>query len=171
MHQYEIRRRIEELERKFDRLRELVADIVRYLRHHPVPPAPPAAPGLSASFTFSGASMNAALVAVFPTVRQDGTPLAFTDIASITYQKTSLVGSPPVPGPQQSLKVNLASGTPAQLQPADLLFTDSAAAPGDSYTAFVTDVQGHIGAPSTPPLIAPALQSPPAAPTLSATFS
>lgn len=114
--------------------------------------------------------MNAVLVAVLPTTRQDGTPLAATDIALITYQKTSLTGSPPVAGPLTTLQTNVASGTPPQLQPADLTFTDTGAAPGDDYTCFVTDTIGHIGAPSND-VVAPASASPPAAPTLAATFS
>lgn len=158
--------RLRRLEARIDALYDVVRGILRHLRQQ----SAPRAPQLGASFT-SGDHMNAVLVASLPTTRQDGTPLAVTDIASITYQKTSLVGSPPVQGPQVALQTNTASGTPAQLQPTDLTFTDATAAPGDSYTAFVTDVQGHIGAPSSPALVAPALQSPPAAPTLSATFS
>ena len=115
--------------------------------------------------------MNAVLVATLPVSRQDGTALAAADIASITFQKTSLSGSPPVAGPQVTLQTNTASGSPAALQPTDLTFTDSAAAPGDNYTAFVTDTQGHIGLPSSPPLVAPAVASPPAAPQLAATFT
>lgn len=114
--------------------------------------------------------MNAILVAALPTTRQDGTSLAITDIASITFQKTSLTGSPPVAGPLTALQTNTASGSPAQLQTADLTFTDSTTAPGDDYTFFVTDTLGHIGLPSND-IVAPASASPPAAGTLSATFS
>lgn len=114
--------------------------------------------------------MNAILVAALPTTRQDGTSLGVTDIASITYQKTSLTGSPPVAGPLTALQTNVASGSPAQLQPADLTFTDTGAAPGDDYTFFVTDTLGHIGAPSND-IVAPASASPPAAGSLSATFT
>jgi hypothetical protein len=167
MHEHEIGRRIESLEAAVLALQDTVRGILRYLRTHR---APPAAPTLAAFFQ-SGDSMNAVLVATLPTSRQDGTPLAITDIASISYQKTSLTGSPPVAGPNVVLQTNAASGTPPQLQTSDLTFTDPNAAPGDSYTAFVTDTLGHIGAASSPPLVAPAAASPPAAPTLSATFT
>lgn len=115
--------------------------------------------------------MNAVLVDILPTTRQDGTPLALTDIASISYQKASLTGSPPVLGSNVVLQTNVASGTPPTLQPTDLTFTDTTAAPGDSYTSFVTDTLGHIGAASSPALVVPSTVSPPSAPTMTATFA
>lgn len=187
MNEHEIKRRFAELERELNRLRRLeefqattlqhlvhsvdklsdaVIGIFRYLRKHL---SPPSAPKLRATFT-SGVSMNAVLVASLPSTRQDGTALDPTEIASISFQKTSLVGSPPVAGPPVVLQTNVASGSPAQLQPTDLTFTDTAAAPGDDYTCFVTDTLGHIGAASNDQ-VAPASQSPPSAPSLSATFS
>lgn len=133
--------------------------------------SPPAAPELGAVFiTSPGDSMNAVLVATLPTTRQDTTALPPTALGSITFQKTSLVGSPPAPGPLQILQTNAASGSPAQLQPSDLTFTDTAAAPGDDYTCFVTDTLGHIGLASNDQ-VAPASASPPGAPTLTATFT
>lgn len=170
--------RYSELEYRLRRLEERVAELgddLSNLIDELNPPldddddSPPAAPLLGATF-FTGDSMNAMLTANLPTTRQDNTALPPTDIASITYQKTSLTGSPPAPGPLQSLQTNKASGTPAQLQPADLTFTDTAAAPGDDYTCFVTDTLGHIGKASNDQ-VAPASASPPGAPTLSATFT
>jgi hypothetical protein len=175
--------RITELEHRLRRLEERVAEVADGLDSLIVElngdlvedeeddtDSPPAAPTLSGTFTLVGDSMNAILVATLPGTRQDNTALPPTAIASITYQKTSLTGSPPAPGPLQSLQTNKASGTPAQLQPADLTFTDAAAAPGDDYTCFVTDTLGHIGKASNDQ-VAPASASPPGAPTLTATFA
>jgi hypothetical protein len=155
------------LDNRIAGLERVVRRLLRYLREHEPSPA---APTLSGSFTTLGDSMNATLTATLPTTRQDNTALAPTAIASITYQKTSLMGSPPAPGPLQTLQTNKASGTPVQLQPADLTFTDAAAAPGDDYTCFVTDTLGHIGKASNDQ-VAPASASPPVAPTLTAVFA
>lgn len=113
--------------------------------------------------------MQATIVDVLPTTRQDGSPLAGTDIASITFQKASLAGSPPVLGAPVILKTNTAvsGGT---LQPTDLTFVDPTPVPGDTYTSFVTDVQGHIGAASTA-FTVPATLSPPSAPTQTVTLA
>lgn len=113
--------------------------------------------------------MNAVLVAIIPSSRQDGSQLSPTDIASITYQKTS-VGADGSPGPQQTLQVNSAAAG-AGLQPSDLTFTDSSAVAGDSYTAFVTDTAGDAGALSNAVVAVAPVLSAPAAPTLSGTFS
>lgn len=109
------------------------------------------------------------LDATLPTVRQDGSALDPTAIGSITYQKTSLVGSPPAPGPNQVLQTNEAQAG-AGLQASDLTFTDTSPLPGDDYTFFVTDAQGHIGAASND-FVNPAQASPPAAGTLVGTFT
>lgn len=111
--------------------------------------------------------MNAILIATIPSVRLDGTALAPTDIASITFQKT-VTGSP-----AQTLATNSATAG-AGLTPDQITFTDAASAAGDSYTAFVTDVSGNAGAVSEAvvnPGAGGGTLSPPGAPTLSATFS
>ena len=114
--------------------------------------------------------MQAVLVATIPTTRSDGSALAATDIASITFQKTSLTGTPPVPGPEVVLATNSAAAG-AGLAPTQITFTDTSSLVGDSYTCFVTDTAGNQSAlsnavvnSSTPPLAAPS------APSLAATF-
>lgn len=113
--------------------------------------------------------MLATILNVLPTTRQDGSALAQTDIASITFQKASLAGSPPVLGDPVVLKTNTASSG-STLQASDLTFVDPSPVPGDTYTSFVTDVQGHIGAPSTA-FTVPATLSPPSAPTQTVTLT
>lgn len=169
-HDHEFERALEHrVLRLFDRL-EVLVDVVieRLLRV-----SPPAAGTLSAIFTLSGDSdmTTAVLVATIPTLRQDGTVLAATDIASITFQKTSLTGTPPVAGPQLSLAVNSASPPGSGLTPAQITFSDVSSLDGDSYTFFVTDSAGNIGALSNAVVngIAPVLSAP-AAGTLTATF-
>lgn len=130
--------------------------------------SPPAAPHL----TLSGDSMNAVLVATIPSTRQDGSVLAPTDIASITFQKTSLTAdTPPVAGPEVVLVTNTAAPG-AGLTPDQITFTDVSATPGDSYTCFVTDTGGEVSPLSNadvdPVVVPPA--SPPGAPVLAATF-
>lgn len=180
-----------ELERRIEKLEQLVKfelERFRYLEHHlDVIEAlirdalkildrlkSPAAPTLAASFTSSGDSMNATLVATIPTTRQDGTALAATDIGSITYQKTSLGADGVTPGPETTLQVNSAVGG-AGLQLTDLTFTDSAANTGDAYTCFVTDTAGNVGALSNAvtdtEVAPPPVLSPPSAPSLSGTFA
>ncbi len=109
----------------------------------------------------------ATITDVLPTTRQDNTTLAPADIGSITFQKASLAGSPPVLGDPVVLQTNIAN--PGGLTPAQLTFVDPTALPGDVYTSFVTDVQGHIGAPSTA-FTVPAVLSPPSAPTQTVTL-
>lgn len=111
---------------------------------------------------------TAKIVDVLPTTRQDGSALDASEIASITFQKASLAGSPPVLGDPVVLQTNVANA--GGLTPDQLTFSDSNALPGDSYTSFVTDIQGHIGAPSTA-FVVPATLSPPSAPTQSVTLS
>lgn len=106
------------------------------------------------------------LVATIPTARGDGSPLAATDITSITYQKVP-AGSPPGTAPTTLQTNSEAAGV--GLSPSDLTFTDATANIGDSYTAFVTDGEGVAGTPSAP-VVASDL-SPPAAPGLTGTFT
>lgn len=113
---------------------------------------------------------NTVLTATIPTTRQDGSALAATDIASITYQKVpagSAAGSPNV-----ALQTNTeASGG---LLPTDLTFTDTGAAAGDVYTFFVTDSEGNVGAVSntfTNVAVAPPVLAPPAAGELAGVFT
>ena len=116
--------------------------------------------------------MKAVLVATVPTLRGDGSALAPTDIASITYQKTSVSGTPPVAGPQVILQTNTAVAG-AGLATADITFTDASAVAGDSYTAFVTDTAGDAGALSNAVVATGAVVKPsaPGAPVLAGTFS
>lgn len=114
--------------------------------------------------------MNAVLVATVPTTRKDNTPLAATDIGSITFQKTALQPDGSA-GAEQTLEVNTAGA--GGLTPDQITFTDTTATPGDSYTFFVTDTAGNVGdvsnaqvAPTPVPVLAA-----PAAGTLDATFS
>lgn len=100
------------------------------------------------------------LTATIPNSRQDGTALAATDIASITFQKIP-AGS--AAGAEVVLQTN--SEASGGLLPADLTYTDSGAAAGDVYTFFVTDSEGNAGAVSNsfenvavappPPVLAP----------------
>lgn len=117
--------------------------------------------------------MNAVLVATIPALRGDGSALAPTEIASITYQKTSVGADGVTPGPQTPLQTNSAAAG-AGLQLSDLTFTDTSSVKGDTYTFFVTDTDGDAGALSNavpnpgPVVIKP---SAPAAGTLTATFN
>lgn len=116
--------------------------------------------------------MNAVLVATIPTLRGDTSPLAPTDIASITFQKTSLGADGVTPGPEVTLQVNSAVAG-AGLQLSDTTFTDTASAKGDAYSFFVTDTDGDDGAVSnvvTNPGVVVVKPSAPAAGTLTATF-
>ena len=111
---------------------------------------------------------TATITDVLPTTRLDGSPLAETDIASITFQKASLAGSPPVLGDPVVLQTNTANA--GGLTPDQLTFVDTNPLPGDSYTSFVTDVQGHIGAASTA-FVVPAQQAAPSAPQQTVTLA
>jgi hypothetical protein len=178
MNEHDIDRRLTRLERieQFEsrRLRqleanlELVDQLVRTILRRFLPT--PAAPKLAATFDISGDSMKAILVATIPTTRTDGSPLAATDIASITYQVERSTGTPPVLGPETTLQTNSAVAG-AGLLPTDLTFTDPSANPGDTYTVFVTDTAGNIS-PLSNAEVAPAsvTVAPPAAPVLAATF-
>lgn len=109
------------------------------------------------------------LVDTLPTTRKDGASLAASEIASITFQKASLEGSPPVLGDPVILETRTGqNGQP--LQDADLTFVDSGAQPGDAYTSYVTDTDGHIGDPSTA-FTVPATKAAPSAPSQSGTFA
>jgi hypothetical protein len=153
------------------RLESLIERVVlRVLAGLLLPDSPPRAPRLTGTFTQGDPAMSSTvLTATLPTLRTDGTALAPTDIASITFQKV-----PAGATAGTILTTNGASGG-AGLAPEQISFTDTSAAVGDVYTAFVTDVEGNVGPPSntftnaavSPP---PAL-APPAAPGLSGTFS
>lgn len=109
---------------------------------------------------------NTVLVATIPSTKQDGSALDPTSIASITYLKTPVGG-----GAASTLQVNTAAAG-AGLAPADLTVTDTAAVAGDSYSCFVSDTAGNAGAVSNVfTNVAPVTVSPPAAPTLSGTFT
>jgi len=118
--------------------------------------------------------MNAVLVATLPTTRKDQTALAPTDIASITFQKTSLGADGVTPGPQTSLQVNQAAAG-AGLQLSDTTFTDPNSIAGDAYTFFVTDTAGDAGDASNvvtnPGTGVGGKPSAPSAGTLAATFN
>jgi len=172
MNSHDIERRLKQLERQLRALADAVGALTAALykfTHRP------RAGALGVTFTSSGDSMNAQLIATLPTTREDNSALAPTDIASITFQKTSLTGSPPAAGPQTTLVVNTASPG-VGLTPDQITFTDSTSATGDAYTFFVTDTAGNVGALSnvvTNPgtVVTPPTLSPPAAGTLAATFS
>jgi hypothetical protein len=170
MNEHDMDREIEhQVLRLLNRLEVLVDLAIERLRRV----SPPAAPILAGTFTPLGDSMNAVLVATIPTTRQDGSALAATDIASITFQKTSLTtDTPPVAGPEVVLATNAAAAG-AGLTPDQITFTDTSATPGDSYTCFITDTAGDVSPLSNAdvdPVVAPTL-SPPSAPSLAATFS
>jgi hypothetical protein len=159
----DIEQRLRRLERRFEELLWILNKRLPKL-------APPAAGTLFGTFT-SGATMSTTvLTATIPTTRQDGSALAATDIASITYQKVP-AGSP-AGSPQAVLQTN--SEASGGLLPSDLTFTDSNAAPGDVYTFFVTDSEGNVGALSntfTNVAAPPATLAPPAAGELAGVFT
>lgn len=163
-------RQVAVLEDELRAIHHLLRSILRHLRKETAP-----VPGnLTVTFHPSGASMNAVLVATLPQLRGDGSPLAPTDIASITFQKTSVGADGVTPGPQQPLQTNTAA-VGAGLQLTDTTFTDTSSVKGDTYTFFVTDTAGDAGAlsnaidnPGPPVIVKPAA---PAAGSLSATFS
>lgn len=158
-------RRLRCLEEHVNIVTDLVRSILRRFCH-----SPPTAPVLTA--TFSGDPMQAALIAVIPSTREDGSALAATDIASLTFQKTSLGADGVTAGPEVTLET--ATAAAGGLTPDQLAFTDTSSLVGDSYTSFVTDTAGNVGALSNAvvaTVVVPPALSPPGAPTLSATFS
>lgn len=200
MHEHEIGRRLSVLEdrllqqveriRRLERIEEfrhrgvahireelrMIRRLMRTILRHLGKESSPAAGLLTATITPSGASMNAVLVATIPTVREDTppSPLAPTDIASVTFQKTSLEADGVTEGPFQTLQVNSAVAG-AGLQLSDLTFTDTNSAKGDAYSCFFTDVTGGEGALSNivtnPGVVVPPKPAAPGAGTLSATFN
>jgi hypothetical protein len=162
-------RQVERLFHEIHTLDRLIRTILRHIGKERTPE-----PGtLTVTFHPSGASMNAVLVATLPTTRGDASPLAPTDIASITFQKTSLGADGVTPGPQVSLQVNNAVAG-AGLALTDTTFTDPSSVAGDAYTFFVTDTDGDAGALSnvvTNPGAVVVKPSAPAAGTLAATFN
>jgi hypothetical protein len=160
------RRLARRVERLLEALEELVEAATAFLKRKRPPPS---APVLAGTFDSSGDSMNAVLQAQIPTTRGDLTALAPTAIASITYQKTTAAA----PTTQVSLQVNSAVAG-AGLQASDLAFTDTSSTPGDSYTCFVTDTNGVVGAVSNAvvnPVGGVVDSSAPSAPVLTATFA
>jgi hypothetical protein len=165
MHPDDLDRELDRIHRWLEAVRTLIQNLKLRHRHHA-----PAAPGLAGSFTLTGdSSMNAVLIATLPTTRKDLSALSPTDIASITFQKTS--GSPA--GPEVTLATNTAAPG-AGLTLEQITVTDTSSVDGDSYTCFVTDTHGNVGDLSNavvntvvvvPPLAAPS------APSLAATFT
>ncbi len=161
-------------------IEDILKAIKRFLEshhphHHHKHHSAPSAPQQRVTLTHGDSPMQTATITdVLPTTRQDGSALAVTDIASITFQKASLAGSPPVLGAPVTLATNVAvspDGTsPAELTAAQLTFSDTSASPGDTYTSFVTDTTGHIGAASTA-FTVPATLSPPSAPQQTVTLN
>jgi hypothetical protein len=136
-------RLIRQLEEQIHTVEHLLRQILRQQGKETAP-----VPGtLTVTFHPNGASMNAVLVATLPTTRKDQTALAPTDIASITFQKTSLGADGVTPGPQVSLQVNNAVAG-AGLALTDTTFTDPNSLAGDAYTFFVSDTAGDAGAVS-----------------------
>jgi hypothetical protein len=162
-------RQIRQLEDQLRTVERLVRKILSQIGKETAP-----VPGtLSVTFHQNGASMNAVLVATLPTLRGDGSALAPTDIASITFQKTSLGADGVTPGPEVSLQVNSAVAG-AGLALTDTTFTDTSSVKGDAYSFFVTDTSGDAGAISnvvTNPGVVVTKPSAPAAGSLTATFS
>jgi len=108
------------------------------------------------------------LIATIPTTRQDGSALAATDIASITYQK--IPAGSAAGAAETVLQTN--SEASGGLLPADLTYTDIVAAAGDVYTFFVTDTEGNVGALSNTFTNVPATSvAPPAAGELAGVFT
>jgi hypothetical protein len=100
---------------------------------------------------------------VLPTARTDGTPLALTEIASITGTKA--VGSNPA-----TILVTLTGpfATPT------LTITDPSPDLGqtDNYSVTVTDVEGNVSAAGNASVaVPPSALAPPNAPTVTATFN
>lgn len=110
------------------------------------------------------------LVASPPSTRIDGTALAATQIKSVTFQKTSLNADGSV-GSVQILATNAAADPSVGLVSTDLTFTDTSALPGDDYTCFFTDTSGDAGAVSNDVSVPVPAPSPPAAGSLSGTFT
>lgn len=156
---------LERINHSLHRMADILATLVWELRHEPG--RHPSACTLAGTFKPGVHHMsNTVLVATIPSTKQDGSALDPTSIASITYLKTPVGG-----GAASTLQVNTAAAG-AGLAPADLTVTDTAAVAGDSYSCFVSDTAGNAGAVSNVfTNVAPVTVSPPAAPTLSGTFT
>jgi hypothetical protein len=135
---------LREMNRRLQRLEHLFSELLCILRRPPPNLAPPDAGTLSGNFTPGATMSQTVLTATIPTLRQDGSALAASDIASITFQKVP-AGSAPGAA-EDVLQVN--SEASGGLLPADLTFTDTGAVAGDVYTFFVTDSEGDVGAVS-----------------------
>src|ERR1700677_3285741 len=94
------RESIKEILRRVETVERLLAELVRVLRHPPVSSAPPTAgtlSGIFTAFTISGVTMsNTVLIATIPTTRQDGSALAASALAAITFSKTPAGAAAPV---------------------------------------------------------------------------
>jgi hypothetical protein len=123
--------------------------------------APPSAPRLRV-FYIRENHMSSNLVTITPpTTRTDNTPLALTDIASITLSKAVDAG------PSSQIQVFTAPIT------GPVTFTDTSPDMGstDNYSATVTDTQGNVGPAGTASVQVPPSQlAPPSAPTVTAAF-
>jgi hypothetical protein len=140
---------------------------------HPllVPKAPAAGHLAGTHQLFSGASMSTEVLnATPPSTRIDGTPLAPAAIKSVTFQKTSIQADGSV-GPVTALATNVAADPTVGLVATDLTFTDTSSLPGDDYTCFFTDTNGDAGAVSNDVDVPVAAPSPPAAGSLTGTFT
>jgi hypothetical protein len=123
--------------------------------------APPSAPRLRVQFILENHMASNLVTITPPTTRTDNTPLALTDIASITLSKA--VDS----GPSAQIQV-----FPAPIT-GPVTFTDTAPDMGstDNYSAVVTDTQGNVGPAGTASVQVPPSQlAPPSAPTVTAAF-
>jgi hypothetical protein len=98
-----------------------------------------------------------------PTTRTDGSPLALTDIATVTLSKAS--GSSP------AAVVDTVQGP---FTAPTVTYTDSSPDFGatDTYSATVTDAEGNVSAPGTASVVIPPSQlAAPSAPTVAAVFN
>jgi hypothetical protein len=161
--------------REIGRLASAIECLVQELRRARSS-SPPSACMLAGTFTSGAPDMSSAILqATIPSTRQDGSALLASAIASITYQKVP-AGAPA--GSQPTVLQTNSEPVGSGLSPADLSFTDSSASVGDSYTAFVTDSAGNVGAVSSAFVAAASgggggtgPLAPPSAPTLSGTFT
>jgi hypothetical protein len=106
---------------------------------------------------------NTAVNITFPTSRTDGTPLALSEIATLTVSKA--VGA-------AAASVVLTQSGP--FQSPTFQFTDSSPDFGstDAYSVTVTDVEGNVSGPGTGSVaVPPSTLAPPSAPTISVAFN
>lgn len=161
------------IERMLDRVLDRFArDLARVFHPLLVPKAPAAGHLSGTNKSILGVSMSTeVLVATPPTTRIDGSPLAANQVKSVTFQKSSLGADGVTPGPITILATNTAADPSVGLTTSDLSFTDTSSLPGDDYTCFFTDTNGDQGATSNDVEVPVPAPSPPAAGTLSGTFT